>query len=61
MPFLLWPEPRVLSLNHILGRPTYGFVFQAPPEFAAVHPDIWGVRAYPDVATARRSRFNCWG
>ena len=49
MPFLLWPDPRVLSLNHILGRPTYGFIFQAPPDFVAAHPEIWGVRAYLDT------------
>lgn len=48
MPFLYWPDPRVLSLNHILGRETNGFVFRPPPDFAAAHPEIYSVRAYLD-------------
>jgi hypothetical protein len=48
LPFLSWPEPRVLSVNHILGRPTNGFVFQPPAEFLAAHPDLLAVRAYLD-------------
>jgi hypothetical protein len=50
MPYLFWPDPRVLSLNHILGRLTNGFVFSAPPDFLAVHPDLPIVRAYLDAS-----------
>jgi hypothetical protein len=37
-------------VNHMLGRPTNGFVFQPPADFLAAHPELLAVRAYLDRA-----------
>jgi hypothetical protein len=49
MPYLFWPDPRVVSVNRILGRQTNGFVFRPPPDFSAAHPDISAVRVFLDT------------
>jgi hypothetical protein len=49
MPFLYWPNPTVERVTRILGRPAHAFLFRAPANFTAQHPDITAVRAYLDA------------
>jgi len=49
MPYLYWPDARIVSLNRVRGRPAYAFLFRAPAAFAAAHPLLAAVRAYLDT------------
>jgi len=49
MPFFYWPEPKLLSMSRIRGRPSYVFLFHPPAEFAARYPELAAVRAYLDA------------
>jgi hypothetical protein len=49
MPFLYWPNPEVERVTRVIGRPAHAFRFTPPPDFAARHPEIGGVRAYLDA------------
>jgi hypothetical protein len=49
MPFLSWPDVRLVKLTRILGRPANEFLFRPPPAVAAGHPELAGVRAYLDT------------
>jgi hypothetical protein len=49
MPFLYWPDERVVGLDNVLGRPAYAFLFDPPASFAASAPGLAAVRAYLDA------------
>jgi hypothetical protein len=49
MPFLFWPDAKIASINRILGRPAYAFVFHPPAAFAAQYAAVATVRSYFDT------------
>ncbi len=50
MPFLYWPNPTVDRIARSdFGRPSYRFVFPAPPDFQAQFAGIGAARAYLDT------------
>jgi hypothetical protein len=50
MPYLYWPDPIVEKITRsILGRPANVFLFKAPAEFIAQHPEVSAVRANLDT------------
>lgn len=50
MPYLYWPNPFVEKITRsALGRPANVFIFKAPPDFVAQHPDVGSVRATLDT------------
>jgi hypothetical protein len=49
MPFLYWPGATVESIARMRGRPAHEFIFRPPPEFAAKHAQLGGVRSYFDT------------
>jgi hypothetical protein len=49
MPFVYWPEPGLVGVQRIRGRPSYCFIFRPPADFAARFPGLSGVRAYLDA------------
>lgn len=48
-PFVFWTNATLEKIDRVRGRPANAFVFHAPAEFTAKHPDITGVRAYLDT------------
>lgn len=49
MPFLYWPGATLEKIVRVLGRPTYAYLFRAPPEFVAQHREVVAARAYLDT------------
>jgi hypothetical protein len=49
MPYLYWPDARLVSLERVRGRLAYGYVFRPPAEFSASNPELREVRAYLDT------------
>lgn len=49
MPFLFWPDAKLQSVDKVRGRPAHTFLFRAPPEFTAQHPQVAAARASLDV------------
>ncbi|ACB77017.1 hypothetical protein Oter_3742 [Opitutus terrae PB90-1] len=48
MPFVYWEQFTYEGLRRFRGRPAHVIELQPPPEFAARHPDIGGVRVHLD-------------
>jgi Outer membrane lipoprotein-sorting protein len=61
MPFLYWPEPKLVGVNRIRGRPAYCFVFQPPADVAARYSGLSGVRAYLDAEYPAPVQFEILG
>lgn len=49
MPFLYWPDAKLQSIDKVRGRPAHTFLFRAPAEFAAQHPEVAAARASLDT------------
>jgi hypothetical protein len=49
MPFLYWEDARLVSVERVLGRPAYAFLFTPPADFSAAHPELSAVRAFLDA------------
>ena len=49
MPFLYWPDAKLQSIDKVRGRPAHTFLFRAPAEFAAQHPQVAAARASLDT------------
>jgi hypothetical protein len=49
MPYLYWPDATLERLVRIRNRPSHAFFFRPPAAWAALHPEISGVRAYLDT------------
>jgi hypothetical protein len=49
MPFLYWNDFVYEGLVRVAGRPAHQFLFYPPPELAARHPELTGVRVYLDT------------
>ena len=49
MPFLFWPEAKVVSITRIRGRPAHAFVFRPPTAFASKYSAVASVRSYFDA------------
>ncbi|HUR56637.1 MAG TPA: hypothetical protein VM029_02935 [Opitutaceae bacterium] len=49
MPFLYWPDAKLQGVDKVRGRPAHTFLFRAPPEFAAQHPEVAAARASLDT------------
>lgn len=49
MPFLYWADATLEKIVRVLGRPTYAYLFRAPPELAAKSGDVVAARAYLDT------------
>jgi hypothetical protein len=48
-PYLYWRDATLQSINRVLGRPTYAFVFRAPAGFSSGDAGIVAVRAFFDT------------
>ena len=49
MPYLYWPDATLERVVRIRNRPSHTFFFRPPAAWAALHPEISGVRAYLDT------------
>jgi hypothetical protein len=49
MPFLFWPDAKLQSIDKVRGRPAHTFLFRAPAEFTAQHPQVTAARASLDT------------
>ena len=49
MPFIYWPDATLVTVARIRSRPAHVFLFRPPAAWAALHPEISGVRAYLDT------------
>ncbi len=49
MPFIYWPEFVYEGVTRVRGRAVHAFLMYPPDAFAAVHPEIAGVRLHLDA------------
>jgi hypothetical protein len=49
MPFLYWPDFVYEGLVRVAGRPAHQFLLYPPPDMAASHPELTGVRVFLDT------------